>query len=442
MDLFGQLMRDFPALPASEHIEAGLSGGLDSVVLLHLLARARQVRGFKLGAVHVHHGLNTQADAWADFCRDYCAALDVPLRICRVQVEKNGLGIEAAARQARYRAFSDGSADIIALAHHQDDQVETFMLSAVRGGGLRGLAAMPEWRALNPHLRIWRPLLAFGRSDLAAYAAQHGLQHIEDGSNEDTAFLRNWLRREALPRWQEKIPHLNRQILSNIRMLQQDLALLDEIVAADYQAVCAAGFFSLDTWRALGEARRRHVLLHFLRQHGVSAPQAALRDFSRVLMQSDSGEWRLPDAEVYAYRKRLWLLPRDWHNALPWQPQPLKGRLKDILLQAGFALQPHPHGLPQAWLAQEGIIRAPEPQARIAMPYGHKAVSKILQERHILPAARKVWPLITDTSGSRCLAIAGVCAAADVIDGSTDAWLPVYQPFRRFYDKYSHLKIE
>ncbi len=180
--------RDFPA---GIRIEAGLSGGLDSVVLLHALAALQQRFGFALTAVHVHHGLSDQADEWADFCRSLCRRLNVPLRVEKVTVaEESRLGIEAEARKQRYRVFSDGCCDVLALAHHQDDQVETFMLAALRGGGLRALSAMPGRRALNGQIQVWRPLLAESRETLESYAAEHGLAYVEDGSNRNTEFLR------------------------------------------------------------------------------------------------------------------------------------------------------------------------------------------------------------------------------------------------------------
>lgn len=152
--LFKSFQAAFPDLPSHTVVEVGLSGGLDSVVLLHLLHRMREFRHFDLRAVHVHHGLSTNADSWAKFCQDYCQRLNVVLRVCRVNVEKQGKGLEAAARAARYQAFSDGLKKIIVLAHHRNDQIETFMLSAVRGGGLRGMAAMPVWRDLNEEIQI------------------------------------------------------------------------------------------------------------------------------------------------------------------------------------------------------------------------------------------------------------------------------------------------
>ena len=273
-----------PQIGAGCVIEIGLSGGLDSVVLLHVLAVLRPRFGFVLRTVHVHHGLNAAADEWAAFCADLCCSLDVPLRLEHVNVEAAGLGVEAAARRERYAAFARGGADVLALAHHQDDQVETFMLAALRGGGLRALAAMPMWRPLDAHTQIWRPLLAHTRAQLADYAAANALAYVEDSSNDDTALLRNWLRRQALPAWRQRLPQLDRHLLSSVALLQEEQALLNEVVAADWAEIHQGCDFDLARWRQLSGLRRRQQLLQFARAHSLGMPRyAAVADFERVL---------------------------------------------------------------------------------------------------------------------------------------------------------------
>ena len=179
----------------------GFSGGLDSTVLLRLLAGDADIRRHGLRAIHVHHGLHADADAWAAHCRRTCDALDVPLSIVHVDVDRaSGLGLEGAARATRHRAFEEGLRDdeILALAHHRDDQAETFLLRALRGSGVDGLAAMRPWRAYANGW-LWRPLLDVPRDALQAHATAHGLAWIEDASNGDPRFDRNFLRNEVMP---------------------------------------------------------------------------------------------------------------------------------------------------------------------------------------------------------------------------------------------------
>lgn len=430
MDLLNEVRESFDQY-SPEGIEVGLSGGLDSVVLLHLLGRLRRQKSFALAAVHVHHGLSRYADEWADFCRDYCRKLDIPLRAVSVRIEKNGLGTEAAARALRYQAFSDGLYPTMALAHHQDDQVETFMLAAARGGGIRSLAAMPQWRKLEGGKTIWRPLLSISREALADYASQHGLAYVEDDSNRDTLYLRNWFRHQLLPQWRAHSPDIDRHILANIRSLQRDLQLLDEVVRQDFEYVCREGFFSLALWRDLSETRRSHVLRQFLLTENIAMPpHAYLREMSRVLFDSGKGTWELGEQTLCAYRNRLFIYKQNKCQQWPWQNGTVvRGRLKDILQANGFVLKPHPFGLSESALMQQGSIRYFGDNDAVKWVCGDKSVKKVLQESHILPLVRKKWPIITNADGV-CLAVANLKAHKDFADAA--GLLPVFEPFQQY----------
>ncbi|ASK28579.1 tRNA lysidine(34) synthetase TilS [Neisseria chenwenguii] len=439
MDIFPQFASAFPDFPAGIRIEAALSGGLDSVVLLHLLAQMRTQRVFELSAVHVHHGLSTNADEWAAFCQNYCGRLGVPLRVCRVRVEKNGLGVEAAARSARYSVFSDGLCDVVALAHHQNDQTETFMLAALRGGGMRALAAMPVWRSLNRQTKIWRPLLSFSREDLQHYAAEHGLDYVDDESNGNPAFLRNWLRNEALPAWRQRIPELDKHILANVRSLQDDLALLDEIAAEDFQAVCADGFFAVDKWRRFSQARRLRLLWKFVKHHNGKIPtHSAIRNFEQVLHEADSCEWQLDGARIFAYRNCLYWFDEDVNvQTAFWKKTALTGRLKDILMQTGFVLKPHPQGLPESVLNEDGIIRCVGGGDMLRINGRQKPVKKLLQESHILPFVRKKWPIITRMDNT-CLAVGNLKVSQDF--QTANGFLPVCEELNQYLRELNFVK--
>ena len=201
------------ALPAlrGRHVAVGLSGGVDSVVLLHRLRALAPRLGFRLSAVHVHHGLSANADAWATFCRKLCKDWDVPLAVRKVRVRRRGTGLEAAARAARRAAFGRVAADTIALAHHLDDQAETVLLNLLRGAGPRGASAMPVAGRLGDKLLL-RPLLSVPRREILAYARAHRLAWVEDESNRDDALTRNFLRlhvgpllESRFPRWRESL---------------------------------------------------------------------------------------------------------------------------------------------------------------------------------------------------------------------------------------------
>ena len=193
-----------PPPPLQRPLLVGYSGGLDSTALLHLLAREPAHRGLR--AIHVHHGLQPEADAWADHCARTCAALGIGLEIVRVQVARDtGEGLEAAARRARMAAFAQALENdgVLALAHHRDDQAETFLLRALRASGSDGLGAMRPWRRFGPGW-LWRPLLDLPRQALVDYARAHGLDWIEDPSNASDDHDRNYLRRRVLSLLRER----------------------------------------------------------------------------------------------------------------------------------------------------------------------------------------------------------------------------------------------
>ena len=432
--LFKSFHAAFPDLPSHTVVEVGLSGGLDSVVLLHLLHRMREFRHFDLRTVHVNHGLSTNADTWAKFCQDYCRGLNVVLRVCRVNVEKQGKGLEAAARAARYQAFSDGLRKIIVLAHHRNDQIETFMLSAVRGGGLRGMAAMPVWRDLNEEVQIWRPLLAFSRQELAEYAQQWGLSFVEDESNEDSGYLRNWMRNQALPQWQQRIPNFEQQICANVRLLQEDLQLLDELIESEYQRISPNGIFSISLWRQCTPLLRRRLLWYFLRKQTESLPSYhSIVDFARVLETADQAQLNLSDGELVAYRDKLFVCQESEFQNLPWcNGREVRGRLKDILLENGFVLLPFKGGLSEEELERPAVLRSVVKGDVIHSGQREKSVEKLLQECHIVPFVRKYWPIIL-SMGNNCLAVVNLRVGSDV--RMEQGYLPVHEKLAKYIAK-------
>lgn len=210
------------AIPAAEiasilapvrgkRVAVGLSGGLDSVVLLHVMRGLAPQLGYRLSAIHVNHGLSPNAGGWQDFCSALCPELGVPFKAIKVSVKKQHQGLEAAARAARRAAFKKVRVDAIALAHHLDDQAETVLFNLLRGTGLAGASGMPAAGRLGTKLLL-RPLLGVPRSAIRAYAAEHRLGWIEDESNADESLTRNFIRRRVgpllearFPRWRENL---------------------------------------------------------------------------------------------------------------------------------------------------------------------------------------------------------------------------------------------
>ncbi|MEN9847337.1 MAG: hypothetical protein RL368_77, partial [Pseudomonadota bacterium] len=211
-----QLLQTLQELPPCRRYWVAYSGGLDSHVLLHALAKLRTHCTAHLHAVHIHHGLNPRADEWAKHCQQVCADLGIPSTVHAIHIPRNtGASLEALARDARYAALKSiiGEGEVCFTAHHGDDQAETVLLQLFRGAGVAGLSAMPRSAPLGNGWQV-RPLLNYSRTQLQHYATTQQLHWIEDDSNLDLRFDRNFLRHAVLPilrqRWGSLSPTLQR----------------------------------------------------------------------------------------------------------------------------------------------------------------------------------------------------------------------------------------
>lgn len=212
------------ALPKGKRVAVALSGGVDSVVLLHLLKGRKGV-----SAIHVHHGLSPNADAWAAFCRKLCKAWGVPLKTRKVKVVERGEGLEAAARKARYEAYGKEKAPVIALAHQLDDQAETVLMNLLRGAGLRGASGMRPAARFGDKLLV-RPLLDASRGEILEYARAHALDWIEDESNADEALTRNFVRLRLGPLLESRFPGWKRSLARAARHFARKDSRAEELL--------------------------------------------------------------------------------------------------------------------------------------------------------------------------------------------------------------------
>jgi tRNA(Ile)-lysidine synthase len=300
---------------------AGLSGGLDSVVLLDALADLRDEGALALRAVHVHHGLSPNAERWAQFCAQLCAARQVPLLVERVAVDRDSpLGLEAAAREARYRVFSSQGAPVVALAHHLDDQAETVLLQLLRGTGLKGVAAMPEWRVLrDTQVALLRPLLAFSRAELLAHARARDLEWIEDESNDSPAFDRNFLRLEVAPVLDERFPRWKDALARFARHAAAADGLLQSIARDD--GALASQALAIEGLRSQAPERQGNALRAFLEANALPMPsEARLSEMARQLFGArDDARVRIEHAGAALVRHRDEILVDRHERATePW----------------------------------------------------------------------------------------------------------------------------
>jgi tRNA(Ile)-lysidine synthase len=281
-------------LAPGRHLLLGLSGGLDSRVLLDLLVRARQSFDFKLSAIHVNHGISPNAGDWARFCAELCANDSIPFQAITVDVPRDsGLGLEAAAREARYRVLLAQETDGVMLAHHQDDQAETLLLQLLRGAGVKGLAAMPE-AVERQGRRMLRPLLDVSRAELLEYAREHQLQWIEDESNLDLAYDRNYLRCQILPELERRFPAARRTLTRSASHLAEAAALLEEVAREDAANTVCEGRLDLALLKAMSVARAANLLRWWVtEQAGVPLSTARLADIRSQLLDAR------PDARIH-----------------------------------------------------------------------------------------------------------------------------------------------
>lgn len=274
------------AISTADRVTVGLSGGVDSMVLLDVLARIAARRHFSLQALHVNHRLSPNAHRWAEFCRAQCKERGIPLRVVRVAVRR-GNSLEAAARDARYAVFRRQRTDFVALAHNRNDQSETVLLQLLRGGGVKGLAAMPLVRdlAAGPGTRaaaassirgprIFRPLLEVSRSEIERYARRCKLAWVEDESNDDTYFPRNFLRHEVLPLIAQKFPAHDAVLARAAGHFAEAAQLLDDLAASDGRECLKAGTLEVAGLRLLSFPRAKNLLRYFLACCGVAIPGA------------------------------------------------------------------------------------------------------------------------------------------------------------------------
>lgn len=300
-----------PKRSGDARLIVAFSGGLDSTVLLHVLAHSGLPR---VQAVHVQHGLQEAAEGWPAHCAGVCAERGVAMRLCRVQVQGGGQGVEAAAREARYAALRGQMApgDVLVTAHHQNDQAETVLLRLLRGSGPTGLAAMRPLTTFAPGL-LWRPLLDVPRAELHAYAEAHGLRWIEDPQNTHTEFSRSFLRGEILPRLETHWPAATRTLARAAELGAETTQLLRELAEADLRALESADeSLPIPALLALSAARRHNLLRHWIASRSLPMPfrGTLLRMDTEVLGATSDAHPVLawPGGEFRRHRERLFVL--------------------------------------------------------------------------------------------------------------------------------------
>lgn len=295
-------------LPNATDFLIGLSGGADSVVLLHLFSRTKQ----NIRAIYIHHGLSQNADSWADFCEQYCKRLNIPFILQKVVVDSRE-GIESGARTARYQAFRQHLQpnEILATAHHLDDQAETFLLALKRGSGIKGLSAMQAVSFLQ-NFTIFRPLLAFSKAELLSYAQQHQLEWIEDESNADSRYDRNFLRNEILPKLNDRWHAFSQMVARSAQHCAEQQRLIEELLTDELaDRIGKKNQLDIAGFEQFSQPKQQQLIRLWLEKNNVMMPsqvhlQAVI--FELIFAKKDKNpQLKLGDKVIRRYQQTIYI---------------------------------------------------------------------------------------------------------------------------------------
>jgi len=401
------VLRKIPPHLRRQPLLVAFSGGLDSTVLLHLLSRLRD-KG-ELGpftALHIHHGLQAQADHWINHAEQTAQQLNVPLIVEHVQVQLgSGAGLEGAAREARYRALASRmeAGGVLLTAHHRDDQAETFLLQLMRGAGVRGLASMP---LLAPFARGWhlRPMLELGRDEIRSYALEHGLAWVDDPSNADTRLARNLIRHRVLPVLRNQWPKAVATLARAARRMAAAEELLGELGRIDLEAARSDQPDRLNATllARLSDQRLFNAIRTWLIELGLPLPpESRLAEVRRML---DARADALPilrwqGAEMRRWRAGLYALPHPTNTIDPSFSVLWSATTTLDCPEIGWRIIPHKvigSGLRLDVIQHAGLrirLRQGGERIQVAGRSHHQSLKNLFQASSIPPWERERLPL-------------------------------------------------
>ncbi len=416
----------------TENIFVAYSGGVDSHVLLHLCASEPSYRE-QLTAVHVHHGLQSEADRWTEHCREVARLLGV--RFCVLNVDakaKRRQSPEEAARIARYAAIRQllEPDDVVLVAQHREDQLETMLLQLFRGAGVAGLAGMPEKMVLGEGLLL-RPLLNVDKSRIDCYAKEQGLVWVEDPSNQTNDYDRNYLRNDIIPLLKQRWPSVDKTVARAAKHCANAAELLDDLgdglLAKCYDRDDKS--LAIDEMLNLSFNRRQLVLRHWFEKHGLKAPGE--RILETILTQVvDAGLDAAPELRTQArlikrYRGKLYCLKVE--SFTPEESRLWPKGVTNLLCNNGDCLEivPADAGIPvRLWRNTEVTVRRRQGGEQLKLPgrQGKHQLKKLFQEASVPPWLRERIPLIY--LGQELVAVAGLWVDEAFFSSGTE---PCYQ---------------
>lgn len=398
-----KIIDDVIAITKGKRVWIAYSGGVDSHVLLHLLATSGRSELKNLHVIHINHGLHADSNKWTQHCSDVAAGLQVAFTNINVVVDNiASLGMEAAARQARYQAIKESvsEGDVILTAQHQNDQAETLLLQLLRGAGPKGLAGMAKITQLG-NAQLVRPFLAVSQTDIVAYARRHDLKWIDDPSNVETRWARNYIRHDLWPSIEQRWPAAAKTLSRSAQHCAETSQLLDELAQLDIEAlVDVTNSLSISQLVRLNTARQRNVLRYFISLHTPSLPSTiCLEQILTELCHAREDanplvQWA--DVEARRYQDRLYIKPSvNRHN--PKQVMTLSD-IAPVKLDDGRFLtwqQGLGQGLSKAMIESGLSVKFRQGGERIKLSESHHSSLKhLFQQWAVPPWLRDSIPLI------------------------------------------------
>jgi tRNA(Ile)-lysidine synthase len=388
------------------------SGGLDSTVLLHLLKSANLP--LQLSAVHVNHQISTNANDWQARCEAFCTEHNIPLHTEKVDVVRQGYGLEDAARVARYRVFASvmAAGDLLLTAHHADDQAETLLLRLLRGTGVRGLSAIAAEKEFAQGKMI-RPLLNVTRVQLEDYARLHQLQWVDDESNFSDIYDRNYLRLHLLPLLQKRWPGFQKKWQETAKICADTRDVLDEFAAIDLQSVACrperlGQSIDRELLVKLSISRQKNLIIYWLAQQGHQLPEQQhwQQFFMQVFTAREDANINLHwgNVSLRVYQNRIYALPMEWPQLILHQihRQANKG---DYLLRAD---------LPNLHIKTRRGGERCQPAQRAHS----QKLKKLLQEYQVEPWLRDLVPLVYSDENLVAVGDLWICAGYLAAEGN------------------------
>ena len=431
-ELFQHVLEGLPVVQSSRACVVAYSGGIDSHVLLHLCYRS----GLSVRAVHIHHGLQAEADSWDAHCRNVCANIEIPYKCIHVDAQPQpGESPEDAARHARYRAFANelDNGEVLLTAHHQDDQAETLLLQLMRGAGPAGLASMPLIKSFANGYHA-RPLLGLKQQQLMEYAAEHKLVWVDDPSNADTSYDRNYVRKQVMPVLRRNWPNADQALTQAAKLQQDTLEIVEAMAATDLAAVSnqQQNSLSITKLRQLTEARQYNVLRYWINAAGFDRPRRNILQeiIDSVLPATEDASplvfWA--STEIRRYRDALYILKalnsHEIHHVYAWDgEQPLFVETLHVELRLE---QARGKGLKQDAVARGLTVRFRQGGEQLR-PHGRRhthSLKKLMQDARIPPWQRNRIPLIYIGHELACVCGYWVAEAFAVTD-EQQGWYPV-----------------